>query len=93
MANTGIKDKASVIGMGCSKFGERFDTSREDLVLEAVKEALTDSGIELKDIDAFWFSSYYESAGTTLSTILKTDYKPVRRSVMHAMEWHQAHMT
>jgi acetyl-CoA C-acetyltransferase len=79
MASRGIKDKVAVIGMGCTEFGERFDTSREDLVLEAVKEALLDSGLEIKDIDAFWFGSYYEVAGISLSTILKTEYKPVTR--------------
>lgn len=65
--------------MGCTKFGERFDTSREDLILEAVHEALEDAGLELKDIDAFWFGSYYEIAGYTLSSVLKTDFKPVTR--------------
>ena len=76
---SGIYNKVSIIGMGCSKFGERFDASREDLVLEAVQEALADAGLELGDIDAFWFGSNYESKGTTLSSILKTDFKPVTR--------------
>ena len=76
---SGIYNKVSIIGMGCTKFGERFDASREDLVLEAVQEALADAGLELGDIDAFWFGSNYESKGTTLSSILKTDFKPVTR--------------
>ena len=75
----GIKDRVSVIGMGCTKFGERFDASREDLILEAVNEALADAGIALEDIDAFWFGSYYEFCGYTISTVLKTQYKPVTR--------------
>lgn len=79
MSAKGIQDKVAVVGMGCSRFGERFDTSREDMVLEAVQEALQDANLELKDIDAFWFASYYEVCGTTLSTILKLDYKPVTR--------------
>lgn len=79
MAASSIRDKVAVVGMGCTEFGERFDTSREDLVLEAVSEALNDAGLELPDIDAFWFSSYYEVCGTTLSTILKLDHKPVTR--------------
>ena len=74
-----IKDKVSIIGMGCSKFGERFDASREDLVLEAVMEALEDSGLKMKDIEAFWFGSFYEQHGTSLSSILKPDFKPVTR--------------
>ena len=76
---SGIKDKVAIIGMGCTRFGERFDTSREDLVLEAVQEALDDAGLTLQDIDAFWFGSFYEMHGTALSSVLKPDFKPVTR--------------
>ena len=76
---SGIKDKVSIIGMGCTKFGERFDASREDLILEAIDEALKDANIALEDIDAFWFGSFYEMHGTTLSSVIKSDYKPVTR--------------
>ncbi len=76
----GIRDKAAVIGMGCSKFGERFDCSLEDLMVEAVTEALADAGMELSDIDAFWFGTYSSGlAGDTLSNRLKIQYKPVTR--------------
>lgn len=76
---SGIKDKVAIIGMGCSRFGERFEASREDLILEAVQEALDDAGLTLQDIDAFWFGSFYEMHGTALSSILKPDFKPVTR--------------
>lgn len=75
----GIKDQVSVIGMGCSKFGERFDASREDLILEAVNEALYDAKLQLDEIDAFWFGTFYEMHGTSLSNVLKTPFKPVTR--------------
>ena len=35
----GIKDKVAILGMGCSKFGERWDSGAEELMLEAYKEA------------------------------------------------------
>ena len=35
---TGIRDKVAIIGMGCTKFGERWDSSTEDLILEAFEE-------------------------------------------------------
>ena len=76
---SGITDKVAIIGMGCTRFGERFDASHEDLVLEAIQEALEDAGLELKDIDAFWFGSMYEHHGTALSSIIKSDFKPVTR--------------
>ncbi len=51
----GIKDKVAIIGMGCTKFGERFDASPQDLMVEAFVECLADSGLEKKDIQAAWW--------------------------------------
>jgi len=77
---TGIKDKAAVIGMGCTKFGERFDCNLEDLMLEAIEEALADSGLDFKDIDAFWFGTFTSGmAGLAFSNRMKSQYKPVTR--------------
>lgn len=56
----GIRDKAAVIGMGCSVFGERWDASPEDLVNEAVEEALADAKIDLSQIEAAWFGVFYD---------------------------------
>ena len=42
----GIKDKVAILGMGCSKFGERWDCGAEELMVEAYKECLADAGIE-----------------------------------------------
>ncbi|MGE5544043.1 MAG: acetyl-CoA acetyltransferase, partial [Bacillota bacterium] len=77
----GIKDQVAVIGMGCTKFGERWDCNLEDLMIEAIKECSADSGIELKDIDAFWFGTFSSSTIGALpfSMGLKTQYKPVTR--------------
>jgi acetyl-CoA C-acetyltransferase len=52
---TGIRDKVAILGMGCTRFGERWDCSPEDLMLEAFNEALTDAGITLRQIEAAWF--------------------------------------
>jgi acetyl-CoA C-acetyltransferase len=52
---SGIKDKVVIIGMGCSSFGERWDCSAEDLMLEAFQEGLGDAGIERDRIEAAWF--------------------------------------
>jgi acetyl-CoA C-acetyltransferase len=41
---TGIKDKVAIIGMGCSRFGERWDVGTEGLLAEAFDEALADAG-------------------------------------------------
>jgi len=80
----GIKDKVAIIGMGCTKFGELWDKSAEDLMVEAFKEALEDAGIEKKDIGAAWFSTCFEevNVGKTaqpLAVTLKLPFLPVTR--------------
>ncbi len=52
-----MKDKIAIVGMGCSKFGERWNCSVEDLIIEAVKEGLEDAGITKDDVDALFFSN------------------------------------
>ncbi len=81
---TGIKDKVAIIGMGCTRFGERWDMGAEELMVEAFEACLTDAGIEKKQIDAAWFGSCLEeiSVGKTampLSTTLRLPMIPVTR--------------
>jgi len=52
-----IKDKVAIIGMGCTKFGERWDAGIDDLVIEAAYEAYEDAGIDSEDIQACWYGS------------------------------------
>ena len=60
---TGIKDRVAILGMGCSKFGERWDASPEDLMVEAYGEALADAGVEPSQIGAAWFSTHMDDVG------------------------------
>lgn len=39
----GIRDRVAIVGMGCSRFGERWSDNAEDLMLEAFQEALKDA--------------------------------------------------
>lgn len=48
----GIKDKVAIIGMGCSKFGERWEADVEDLIVEAYQECIADAAIGTEDIGA-----------------------------------------
>lgn len=52
---TGIRDKVAILGMGCSRFGERWDSGPDDLMLEAFNEAVEDAGITAAQIEAAWF--------------------------------------
>ncbi len=61
---SGIRDKVAVIGMGCSKFGERWDAGPEELMVEAYLEAMADAGIEPTQLDAAWFSTHIDEIGT-----------------------------
>jgi acetyl-CoA C-acetyltransferase len=69
---TGIKDKVVVIGMGCSKFGERWDCGTEHLLNEAFQEAMADAGIEKKQIDAAWYGSAMDRVNVGNSAIPAT---------------------
>lgn len=59
----GIKDRVAILGMGCSKFGERWDASAEDLMVEAYSEAMADAGIAPSQLDAAWFSTHMDDIG------------------------------
>jgi acetyl-CoA C-acetyltransferase len=65
----GIRDKVAIIGMGCTKFGERWDMSAGNLMVEAFTEAIEDAGIEKKDIDAAWSGTCYEEVSVGKSAI------------------------
>lgn len=54
---TGIRDKVAIIGMGCSRFGERWDVGPAELLAEAFEEALRDAGLARTQIDAAWYGS------------------------------------
>jgi len=80
----GIKNKVAIIGMGCTRFGELWDKSTEDLIVEAYKEAAEDAGIGIKDIDAAWYASCVEEhnagkGGIALARALKLPNIPVTR--------------
>ena len=81
---TGIRDKVAILGMGCSKFGERWDSEAEDLIVEAYQEALADAGIETRQIEAAWFATAIEEqhvgkSGVPLAVALRLPYIPVTR--------------
>ena len=72
----GIKDKVAIIGMGCTKFGERWDVGAEELMVESYEECLKDAGIEQNDIDAAWLGTCIDEvnvgkAAVPLSTTLR----------------------
>jgi len=76
----GIRDKVAIIGMGCTKFGELWDKSVDDLIIDATSEACEDAGIELKDVQAAWLGTVFSGhTAISLSFPLKLQYIPVTR--------------
>jgi len=75
---SGIRDKVAIIGMGCSRFGERWDAGTEVLAVEAFTEAMADAGIERRQIEAAWYGAGVEKA-IPLSTALRLSGIPVTK--------------
>ena len=81
----GIRDKVAIIGMGCTKFGERWESGAEDLMIEAFKECIEDAGIEKKEIQAAYLGTHFDEvnvgkAALPLAFALKLPYIPVSRT-------------
>lgn len=70
-----IKDKVAIVGMGCSKFGERWDASMEDLVIESAYEAFQDAGVRPEDIEACYLGMLTAPTGGTGGTVVSNALK------------------
>src|SRR5215813_9140315 len=57
MGSHGIRDKVAIVGMGCTPFGEHWDKSADDLLVESATAAAAAAGTSLDDIDAFWLGT------------------------------------
>lgn len=80
----GIRDKVVILGMGCTRFGERWDAGSDDLLVESFTEALQDAGIEKKDIQAAWVGIHIDEVNigkgaTYASMALHTPFIPFTR--------------
>jgi acetyl-CoA C-acetyltransferase len=81
MGSNGIAGRVAVVAMGCSRFGERWGDSTDDLILEAYTECLGSvRGLNAGDIDAYWLGTLSSGlGGLTLSRAIGSDSKPVTR--------------
>jgi acetyl-CoA C-acetyltransferase len=76
----------AIVGMGKTAFGEHFDRSYSDLVIDAALEAVEGAGLTLDDIDAGWLGTAFAytyseegNAGTSLAEPLALYGRPVTR--------------
>lgn len=86
-----IRDKVAIVGMGCTKFGERWDSSPEDMLIEAAYEAYEDAGIEPADIQAAWVGTLRSGeSGVTIADPLKLRNIPITRVESFCATGHEA---
>ena len=81
MSSNGIRDKVAIVGMGCTKFGEHWQLSADDLLIDAMADCFdANPRIDRADVDAYWLGTLGSGqSGLTLSKPLGLDYKPVTR--------------
>ncbi len=82
---SGIRDKVVILGMGCTRFGERWEAGADDLMVEAFVECLADAGIEKKDIGLAYIGTCYDEvnigkAAVGHSEVLKLPHVAVTRT-------------
>jgi acetyl-CoA C-acetyltransferase len=79
-----LKDKVAIIGVGCTRFGELYEQSAEQLICEAAFEALRDAEIEPRQIEAAWVGTVMSQlAGDALGDPLKLHGIPITRVSMY----------
>ena len=89
MASNGIRDRVAIVGMGCTPFGEHWDKSASDLLVDATKDALASARIGLDEVDAFWLGTLYSGqSGLTLSRAPQAQLQagePARELLRHRL--------
>ena len=63
MGSHGIKDRVAIVGMGCTPFGEHWDKSTDDLLIDSTQEAFGSVGVTKDDIDAYWLGTMGSGVG------------------------------
>jgi acetyl-CoA C-acetyltransferase len=75
-----LRSKVAVVGVGCTRFDELYDKSVEDLICDAVAEALADAGCERERIEAAWIGTIASTfGGDAPADALKLFGRPVTR--------------
>ncbi|HVX21142.1 MAG TPA: acetyl-CoA acetyltransferase [Acidimicrobiales bacterium] len=80
MGSHGVRDRVAIVGMGCTPFGERWDKSLDDLIVDASVDAWASAGVAKDDVDAYWLGTAQGGmSGITLARPLQLQNKPVTR--------------
>jgi acetyl-CoA C-acetyltransferase len=80
MTSRGIRDRVAIVGMGCTHFGEMWDKSTGDMLLESTGAAMEAAHLGADEVDAYWLGTMGSgTSGLTLSRVLRLENKPVTR--------------
>jgi acetyl-CoA C-acetyltransferase len=80
LSSHGIADRVAIVGMGCTPFGELWDKSLDDMIVDASFQALWSANLTASQVDAFWVGTAQSSmSGITLARPLQLQGKPVTR--------------
>src|SRR5262249_37462902 len=79
-----MKDRVAVIGIGCTKVGDRFERSYEELICAAAVDAYADAGIDPSEIEAAYLGTYLPGPGggkaaVSLADALRLYDRPITR--------------
>src|SRR5271155_261721 len=75
MASNGIRDRVAIVGMGCTPFGEHWDSSVDDLLIDATADGPAAASLPLARVGAFWLGT----SGRTRGGARRRGGKPVCR--------------
>jgi acetyl-CoA C-acetyltransferase len=79
-----FRNQVAVIGVGCTRFGELYETSAEQLICDAAFEAMADAKVEPAQIEAAWVGTVMSQlAGDALGDPLKLHGIPITRVSMY----------
>ena len=78
---TGIKDKVAILGMGCSKFGERWDSGAEELMLEAYREIEGNFSLQKWKATELDAGHFVEASRRLIEQELFGTYTPIGRNL------------
>lgn len=79
-----FRNQVAVVGVGCTRFGERYEASAEQLICEAAFEAMADAGVTPAQIEAAWVGTVLSQlAGDALGDPLKLHGIPITRVSMY----------
>ncbi len=79
-----MRDTVAVIGVGCTKFGDLFEQSYEDLICDAAFAAYADANIDPAEIQAAYLGTYLPGpaggkAAVSLADALRLYDRPITR--------------